>query len=237
MIYKKLKVLLVRIFGCIFRFLLYLLHAIMAYHIIVFLLGLVPVNKDFEQTPGGIKIFVGTNGIHTDIIMPVKTEIFNWRETVPQEDFVSVDSTYNYVSVGWGDKGFYIKTPTWSDLTFSTAFKALFLPSDAAMHVTYIRRVPVRNERYISILVSEDQYLKLINFILPYFQKADDGSVIFIPDAAYGNNDNFYEAYGSYNLFNTSNNWTNRALRKTGVRTALWSPLDKPIMLQLRKIR
>lgn len=236
MIYKNIKGYLIMIFGYIFKFLLYSLLTILAYHIIVFLLGLIPVNKDFEQTPGGIEIFVGTNGVHTDIILPVKTEIFNWRETVPQKDFISVDTTYSYVSIGWGDKGFYIKTPTWSDLTFGTAFKALFLPSDAAMHVTYIRNPPINTERYVSVLLSEDQYQKLINYIIPYFQKTDNGSVILIPDSGYGNNDNFYEAYDSYNLFNTSNNWTNRALRKTGVRTALWSPLDKPIMLQLRKI-
>lgn len=208
----------------------------MAYHLIVFLLGLIPVNADFEQASGGIEIFVGTNGVHTDIIMPVKTELYNWRETVPLHDFTFVDTSYNYLSLGWGDKGFYIKTPTWSDLTFGTAFKALFLPSEAAMHVTYIQRAPRTSERYISIFLSKDQYQKLISYILPYFKKADDGSIILIPDAGYGNNDNFYEAYGSYNLFNTSNNWTNRALKKTGVRTALWSPLDKPIMFQLRKI-
>jgi uncharacterized protein (TIGR02117 family) len=209
---------------------------IMVYQVLVMLLGLIPVNKDFEPTPGGYEIFVGTNGVHTDILMPVKNVLHDWNEIIPLHQFHNDVSDYNYISMGWGDKGFYINTPTWSDLTIPTAFKALFLASETAMHVTYFQQAPRESDNYVRLLISEDQYKKLIRYILPYFQTMEEGSIILIPEASYAYNDNFYEAHDEYHLFNTSNNWTNRALRKTGIRTALWSPLDKPIMLQLRKI-
>ncbi|MDQ3394561.1 MAG: TIGR02117 family protein [Bacteroidota bacterium] len=209
----------------------------MVYHILVFLLGLVPVNKDFKNTHGGVEVYVGTNGIHTDIYMPVQNEIHDWRQIIPLKHFPQEVTTHTYISMGWGDKGFYINTPTWSDLTIPTAFKALFLASETAMHVTYFPAAPRESDRYVKIILSEKQYQKLIKYILPYFQKREDGSTILIIGVGYSYKDNFYEAHDTYHFLNTSNTWTNRALRKTGVRTALWSPLDKSIMHQLRKIK
>lgn len=208
----------------------------MVYQILILLLGIIPVNKDFEHTPGGIEVFVGTNGVHTDVVMPVRNNLHNWDELIPLHHFPSVDTTYNFISMGWGDKGFYINTPTWADLTIGTAVKALFIASDAAMHVTYLPAAPRESANYVRIFISREQYKKLIEYIIPYFEKLEDGRVILIPNASYDYNDNFYEAYDKYHLFNTSNNWTNRALKKTGIRAALWSPLDRPIMFQLRKI-
>ena len=68
-------------------------------------------NKDKE-------IFITTNGIHLDIVIPkdyIKIEI--QRE-------LQINETVKYVSFGWGDKAFYLETPTWNDLTVKTAIKA-----------------------------------------------------------------------------------------------------------------
>jgi len=218
------------------KFLYVFFISVMIYQVLVLLLGIIPVNKDFEHTPGGIEIFVGTNGVHTDILMPVYNELHDWSAVVPFRHFPPEVTTYDYVSMGWGDKGFYINTPTWAHLTVGTALNALFLASEAAMHVTYLPFAPRESEHYVRLLVSESQYEQLINYIVPYFEIGDDGEVILIPEAHYSFNDNFYEAHDKYHLFNTSNNWTNRILKRTGIRAAVWSPLDRPIMMQLRKV-
>ena len=42
-----------------------------------------------------------------------------------------------YISIGWGDKGFYLDTPTWAELKLSTALIAGFGLGNAALHITY----------------------------------------------------------------------------------------------------
>lgn len=56
---------------------------------------------------------------------------------LPFENTISMRSDYVYLSVGWGDKGFYLDTPTWAEPETFTAFKAVFLVSESAMHCTY----------------------------------------------------------------------------------------------------
>ena len=41
------------------------------------------------------------------------------------------------ISIGWGDKGFYLDTPTWAELKLSTALIAGFGLGNAALHITY----------------------------------------------------------------------------------------------------
>lgn len=206
------------------------------YMLMTLVLGLLPVNKNFTNAGDGIEIFVVTNRVHTDIIMPVSNAYIDWREHIPTAHFRGVDHSFRYLSIGWGDKGFYINTPQWSDLTAGTALKALFLPSPTAMHTTYLRQVRGDKPDIVRLQISPEQYQRLIHFIMPYFKTSEEGDFILIPGAGYSSNDNFYEAFDDYHLFNTSNNWTNRGLKETGVRAAVWSPLDRAIMYQLKKI-
>ncbi|CAN5371458.1 TIGR02117 family protein [soil metagenome] len=208
---------------------------IFLYQSFVFLLGIIPANPNFTSAEKGIEIYVGTNGVHTDLVFPIVNEHIDWRELIPLKDFPQVDTTYRYIAMGWGDKGFYIQTPTWQDLTFNIAFKALFLATPAAMHITYLRNAPKYKDNYVEIRIRDQEYIKLINFITPYFQSNEKGELLLIPEARYRINDNFYEAHGNYHLLNTSNNWTNSALKSAGIRAALWAPLDQVILHQLRK--
>ncbi|CAN5345384.1 TIGR02117 family protein [soil metagenome] len=208
----------------------------MVYQILIFLLSTIPVNRNFSPADNGIEIVVGTNNVHTEIILPVENELFNWRKLIPLDHFQGVDTSYHYMAIGWGDKGFYINTPTWDDLSLGIAMNALFLPSEAAIHITYIPTPPRFSPDYVSVRITESQYQKLLDYILPYFRTDPHGAIIPIPDAAFLYNENFFEALGEYTFLNTSNNWTNRALRRTGIRTALWSPLDAPIIHQLNNI-
>src|SRR4051812_34189517 len=84
----------------------------------------IAVNNDYKVPAEGIKMAVVSNGIHCDILVPVKSEMCDWRKSFSYSNVKYADSTYQYISFGWGDKGFYIGTPRWEDLKTSTALKA-----------------------------------------------------------------------------------------------------------------
>ncbi len=84
-----------------------------------------------------------------------------------------------------------------------------------------------------SVRISVAQYERLVAYINASFQQAEDGSKIHIRNAAYGSNDAFFEAHGSYHCFNTCNCWTGGAMRSSGIRTAWFTPLPKTVFLYL----
>jgi uncharacterized protein (TIGR02117 family) len=212
-----------------------LLGIIALYFVSAFILTLIPVNSSFKPAENGVKIFVHSNGVHTDLVLPVKNNIRDWAQKIDPEDFEINDRPFRFVSFGWGDKGFYLNTPTWADLTFSTAFNAMFLSGPSCMHVSYEAEAPRSNKLSREISISEQQYAELVKFIDASFQKDKDSSYILIPGHHYsGTNDNFYEAEGSYLFYKTCNVWTNAGLKKAGVKTAAWAPFDESVLYHLK---
>ena len=170
-----------------------------------------------------------TNGVHTDIVVPLKTKQIDWSKKVKFEDTMGKDTIMQYVAFGWGDKEFYLETPTWADLKFKTAFKAIFGLSATAMHTTFYKNINEGNDCK-KVNLSKEQYSRLIKFIVSSFITDKNGNFEnIITNANYGNNDAFYEAKGSYNLFSTCNTWTNDALKACGQKACLWTPYDKGI--------
>jgi uncharacterized protein (TIGR02117 family) len=184
------------------------------------------------QTEGEVTIYIKTNGVHTDICLPVESELFDWKTMLPTSDYPKANG-FQYVSIGWGDKGFFLDTPEWSDLTFSTAMNAAFLPSGTAMHVAYLSRAPQISESVAKVFIDISAHQILINYIQKSFKKSDN-KVVLIPNRGYWNNDNFYEAHGNYHLFNTCNAWTNQALKTIGVKTGWLSFSSDGIMSHLK---
>ena len=190
-------------------------------------LPFIKINSAFVNTADGIEVFVKSNGVHTDIIMPVKSGNLNWNEVLPCADFMNVDERYEYVAVGWGDKGFYIDTPTWDDLTFSTVFKAAFGLGGTAMHVTYKYKKPKLSESCKMVVISKEQYLRLIGHIMASFQ-IKNGKTILIDHDGYSEQDRFYEANGKYSMFATCNVWTGNTLKAAGIKAGAWTPFQGP---------
>lgn len=191
------------------------------------ILPLISVNENNDQ-PEEIPIYILTNGMHTDIVCPVRNDIIDWTSIVSSENTVSKRTDFQYVSFGWGDKGFYLDTPTWADLKFSTAFKAAFWLGDSAMHVTFYPNLE-ESEDCRKIWISRENYKLLVDYIQNSFDK-ENGKSIFIPtDMVYGKNDAFYDAKRTYNIFFTCNTWANKALKVSNQKAAFWSATDKGI--------
>ena len=178
-----------------------------------------------------VSIFIVTNNVHTDIVVPIRNEQIDWSKEVKLSNIQSTDSTYQYLAMGWGDKGFYLETPTWAELKASVAFKAATGLSTTAIHTTYYKEM-VESETCRKIEISKEQYQRLINYVNNSFQKDNDGHYINIKtNANYSKTDAFYEANGSYSMFHTCNTWANNCLKDCGQKACLWTPFDTGIFL------
>lgn len=203
------------------------------YLITGYCLSRITVEKELE-TKNEVAIYILTNGVHTDIAVPVRTQQMDWSRELKYENTIQSDSTFEYLAMGWGDKGFYLETPNWSDLKASVAFKATFGLSTTAIHATFYQTL-TESETCKKILISKSQYARLISYISSSFQKDENGHYIHIKtNANYGKTDAFYEATGSYNLFFTCNSWTNKALKSCGQRCCLWTAFDTGIFLKYK---
>ena len=202
--------------------------SLLTYLLIVTLLSFVSVNEDFAENQQEIPIYILTNGVHTDVVLPIKNEHCDWSNQLKFEHTKSKDTTYQYVAFGWGDKGFYLETPTWADLKASTAVKAATGLSSSAMHVTFYKHLK-ENKSCKKIQISLENYQNLIAFINKTFQTKSRDFLKIETEAVYGKHDVFYEANGSYSLFYTCNSWANQALKAANQKAALWTISDSGI--------
>ncbi len=198
----------------------------------------IPVNKNVNyKSPNDVTIYLLSNGVHTDVVVPVKNELTDWSQLVKFEHTDTKDSSYKYVGIGWGDKGFYLQTPEWKDLKASVALKAAFHLSTSAIHATFYNTVDTSFEKSAVLHISNEDYKSLVNYIKNSFISDEQGNSIQIVsnNDGYGNNDAFYEAKGSYSLFYTCNTWTNNALKAANQKAAWWTLLDKGIFYHYKK--
>lgn len=212
---------------------LFFLGFILLYLGCAWLLSRIPVKREADQS-ADITFYLKTNGVHTDIIVPVRTAFKDWSKDLSYYHTRSGDSTLSYIAFGWGDRAFYLETPTWNDLKASTAFNAAFGLSSTAMHTTFYGSLQ-EDEHCVRRTMGNDQYKRLISFIETSFSLDPTGKPIVIPtEARYGQHDAFYEATGTYSLFHTCNTWTNNALKVSGQQACWWTPFDKGIFYQYR---
>jgi uncharacterized protein (TIGR02117 family) len=182
-----------------------------------------------------VAIYLKTSSVHTDLILPVKTGTKDWSQRMLYKYTRTGDTAFNYIAFGWGDKGFYLYTPTWADLKASTAFKAAFWLSTSAVHTTYYKKVK-EGKNCVRLDLSTEQYQRLIKFIENSLQTTADGNPIAITAAKpYGDHDTFYEATGTYSLFHTCNTWANNALKACGQKACWWTPFGTGIQYQYQK--
>lgn len=217
---KSLKIVGWTVLGIVGFLVLYLVSAL--------LISRISVNSSVSQKNKKVEIFILSNGVHTDIVVPVKNKFKDWSKEIRFQQTKSQDSVVNYLAFGWGDKGFYLNTPEWSDLKASTAFNAVFGLSTSAMHTTFHKNMKL-DERCKRINISEEEYQELAAFISDSFKRDGQSNVEWIKGNNYGSRDAFYEAKGSYNLFYTCNSWANTALKKANQKASLWTVTDTGI--------
>jgi uncharacterized protein (TIGR02117 family) len=199
-----------------------------------FVLSRIPVEKADPNASPDVLVFLHTNGVHTDIVVPVRNAQMDWSKPLPFSNIPSGDTTLRYLAFGWGDKGFYLDTPTWADLKFSTAFVAAFWLGTSAMHATYLDGLAPGPDT-VPLYLSRAEYARLVAYIQRSFRLDAAGRPQHIKGHSYGRNDAFYEAHRVYSFLYTCNTWTNDALKACGQKACLWTPSDTGIFYQYRK--
>jgi uncharacterized protein (TIGR02117 family) len=207
--------------------------AVPALYLAAALVGsLVPVNRDWAEPAQGTTVYIADNGIHADIIMPVRAQGLDWAPLVPKSDFAAVPDGSRWIAFGSGEQRVYLNTPTWWDITPRTVWSAL-AGGKRVMHVEY---VPNPDYATREIRLRPEEYRRLWAAMRADFALDPRGRAERIDHRGYGPADAFYRAVGKESAVRTCNTWVARWLRLAGVKTSLWPPFIPGLVWRYRRI-
>lgn len=200
------------------------LFGLILFYVTAGLIGsMIPVNSGWKQARAGVRIYVIDNGIHTDLVLPVEAEGVRWDDLLKPGDLADPGrATASHLAFGWGDRDFYLNTPTWWDVNPVRVGRAFVGAGATVVHVSHIAE-PGAGANAKAIVLRPEEYRRLAAFIRSTFGKGP-------PARGYGAADAFYVAQGGYSLLRTCNVWTGEALRAAGVRVGAWTPFPSGVM-------
>jgi uncharacterized protein (TIGR02117 family) len=184
--------------------------------------SLIPVNGDWQPSQQGYTIYLHNNGIHTSIIVPSVQDRTDLGRFFPATHLPGNPEPAHYLMFGWGDRDFYLNTPTWGDISPRIAASALVGSGESLLHVDHLDRLPAGVRE---IRVEHEAYQAIIGQIV---QSAGPEPQ---PIKGYGADDAFYRAQGrDYSILYTCNNWVSDILEKAGIKTGVWTPMAGGVM-------
>ena len=184
--------------------------------------GLSMVTSRAPLPTEGILVFACDNGVHTDLVMPVNAGGVDWRTLFSQQHFTAPIDALDHINIGWGSRDFYLNTPTWADVEFGRAMKALAW-DETVLRVDY-RWQPQSGEACAVWRVDAESYGRIAGYVTDSLRLSQGQAVKAA--AGYGPRDAFFMANGQYTIFDTCNQWTGRALRLAEAPVALWTPFS-----------
>ena len=201
-----------------------LLAAIALYLVAALVLGALPVNSGFRSAPDGIPVFIRTNGVHAEFVLPTHGPHGDWSADHPPSDMRALKEPLPWIAFGWGDRRFFASTPTWSDLRATTALIALSGTGEGAVHVEYVASPTAY--RAAALQLTPAQHQRLVAYVRGSFVRDRQGRPQRLPEPGYFDADAFYAAVPAYSAFTTCNDWVRRGLAESGVRAPRWAPFD-----------
>ena len=183
--------------------------------------ALVPENRKETPGPGGVVIYVAGTLAHTELILPVAAAGHDWRQRIRGTHFPDGRPPSAFLSFSWGERNFFLTTPTWSEFRLSAGLRALLFGHETLVHVYRLDSAPAA----APIRLSEPAYRRLVTHLEARFHP-EGGDVL----PGYGPADAFFPARGRYTPWQTCNQWTRDALAAAGVRVGRWTPLAQSLM-------
>lgn len=184
-------------------------------------------NRGWREGEGGTTIYVVSNGWHTGLILPASAEGIDLSLIFRPTDLSDPDLAGDWLLFGWGDRGFYLNTPTWAEFSPRTALVALAGSGETLLHVDHLAR-PEEVADPRPVRLSRAEYARLVRGIVATARAGPDGRPMARP--GYGARDLFYEARGRYSAFRTCNIWTRDRLAEAGVAVGVWTPFSGGVM-------
>nr|WP_093003933.1 TIGR02117 family protein [Sphingomonas palmae] len=176
----------------------------------------------WREPARGVTIWVEDNGIHTDLVLPKQAAGVDWHPVFKADAIGDARfAGYEFVAIGWGERRFFLETPTWWDVRPETLVAAALGSNETVLHVEHIAR-PVEGERVQRVVLRPTEYRRLAEFVRASLAEGR-------PVRGYADYDAFYPARRRYDALRTCNTWTGRALRVAGVRVGRWTPFPATV--------
>lgn len=196
---------------------------LLAYPVAGLMGGIIPANRAWTEPERGIPLYVESNGIHVGIVLPKVAAGVDLRGEFPARDLRDPRfGAYDHLSVGWGERDFYLGTPTWADLKLSTVLAAAAGSTRTLLHVDHVP-APRPDGAIRRVIVRPHEYRRLVAYIRASRRPGGE----HLP--GYYRYDAFYDAYGRYSAAHTCNGWVGDALRFAGIRTGAWTPFPQGV--------
>ena len=187
------------------------------YTVLAYLFMLFPSNGSTTDKPKEQKIYILYDSMHTDIVLNLESSKIDWNRLLPE---VVQGRKKGYLGFGWGDKETYLNTPTWDDLKYSTALKALFLNTLSLLHVGYYRDIH-RYQEVKEVALTQKQFEALEQGLKREFSKKPH-----YESKGFGSDDSFYTSNRAYNAIKTCNSWSGDRLREANISMSYWTPFS-----------
>ncbi|WP_240309578.1 MULTISPECIES: TIGR02117 family protein [Sphingomonas] len=194
--------------------------------------GLVPLNADWREAPAGTTVYLRSNGIHVDIVMPAVAQGLDWRPYFPAGDFAAPPTDARWFGFGAGERRVYLETPTWADITPRTVWAA----TAGGERVLHVDEVATPGDNLVAIRLRPEEYRRLWAAVRAQFVLGGAGRPTRLPHPGYGGDDAFYRAHGRASAINTCNQWVADQLRIAGVKVSAWAPFPLGLRWRYRAV-
>jgi uncharacterized protein (TIGR02117 family) len=214
------------------------IYGLLCYALFASVSAIIPIEAEAsDKSQPMYDVHLLKSGPHTDFLVKVKTEVHDWSLDFPYSNNANPDTSLQWLAIGWGDKNFYMNTPTWADLTVSTAVAAATGLGTAGIHASYYYSVP-SDRPIIRLQLSQNQYSRLCHYISQSLVADETGKRVMLKPLMQGVNfdhDRYYDAHGRYSMIHTCNTWINNGLKASGQRACLWTGFAEGIFYQYGK--
>ncbi len=176
-----------------------------------------------------VRIYVATNGFHTDIVAPVVNPAKDWRDLLAASPFTrNRIAGARWIAFGWGSEVAYTRLGKLTDLTPAIMVKALAFDR-SVVHVVPLGEI--RSAPGVRLVqISGPGYRRLVKAIEESFALDAAKRPMLLDGVTHGYGDSFFRGQGRFSLFRGCNVWAGDALRTAGIRAGVWTPFAQSLM-------
>ena len=204
-----------------------------SYTLVALVSALLPVGgRVMADTSGEPPVFVCASIAHADLILPLHDPLVNWETLFPDVAPARLPSGV-MLAIGWGDLHFFRDTPTWSDVRFSTAARALLGRGTTALRVVAVNS-PKDMPDCRRLALDKPGRQALIDYVRASLVPGADGK----PQRQPGGEglEAYYLAQGRYGPLNTCNAWASQGLAAAGLPHAWFAPFSFGVTRPLESV-
>jgi uncharacterized protein (TIGR02117 family) len=178
---------------------------------------------------GSVRIFVLSNGFHSDIAVPALQGETFVRLGLDADDYPVDIGAVRYWAIGWGSRTAYTSLRKVSDLTIGIVLQA-FAFDTTVVHVQPLGEISIQEGVYAFDLAPDD-----FETLLRNLRNSFGANVDVIPEITQGFGDRFYLGAGRFSPVSACNVWTGRRLREIGIGVGLWTPFAQSLEFGLSR--